>query len=301
VASKSFSYWSNYYADQGIKLKTLQMELNTLKEQNGIENYGDISASLLVRRSYEVYLYLKATQHEFDIIHLPDFEGVGYYSFIAKHQRLAFQNSQLIVGLHGPTRWIAQENFGHFHVNSDPTTILEVDFIEQKSIELADALWSPSKHLLDWVSAQNWVLPSKIFLLPLLPGIEVKAITASEENFIAADGTQIKEIVFFGRLEKRKGIEIFCNALDQLATRSTLPKELLVTFLGRSISHDNLNTIDYVKQRSKKWPFDVRFYDRFNRRTALDYLRQGQRLAVSIILSTSYYLIHISFSLCIYR
>ena len=49
------------------------------------------------------------------------------------------------------------------------------------------------------------------------------------------------ELVFFGRLEVRKGLSLFADALDVLA-QSTSPnvKNLKVSFLGRTTSIGNL-------------------------------------------------------------
>jgi len=41
------------------------------------------------------------------------------------------------------------------------------------------------------------------------------------------------EIVFFGRIEERKGIRVFCNALQQL-NDFLADRNITVTFLGKS-------------------------------------------------------------------
>ena len=45
------------------------------------------------------------------------------------------------------------------------------------------------------------------------------------------DVVESRDLVFFGRLEARKGIEIFCSAVDLLHERGEVPDS--VTFLGK--------------------------------------------------------------------
>jgi glycosyltransferase involved in cell wall biosynthesis len=50
----------------------------------------------------------------------------------------------------------------------------------------------------------------------------------------------ILELVFFGRLETRKGLELFADALDRLAVTRPEFAGIKITFLGRSADIGNL-------------------------------------------------------------
>jgi glycosyltransferase involved in cell wall biosynthesis len=52
---------------------------------------------------------LKEHQHDFNIIHFPECQGLGFYSLLAKHQGIAFANTTFIVGTHGPTFWVKDQ------------------------------------------------------------------------------------------------------------------------------------------------------------------------------------------------
>lgn len=54
-----------------------------------------------------------------------------------------------------------------------------------------------------------------------------------EEEEVAEN---INEIVFFGRLETRKGLELFADALDRLAVTRPEFAGTKITFLGRPAS-----------------------------------------------------------------
>jgi hypothetical protein len=43
----------------------------------------------------------------------------------------------------------------------------------------------------------------------------------------------VEEIVFFGRLEKRKGLELFADALDRLTITRPEFAGIRITFLGK--------------------------------------------------------------------
>src|SRR5687768_777561 len=89
------------------------------------------------------------------------------------------------------------------------------------------------------------------------------------------------EFVFFGRLETRKGLEIFCDQVDALALRS-LDKEITITFLGKSAHIGNLEATEYIMERASTWPFEVKILTTMDRRSALEYLEGAGRVTVSV-------------------
>lgn len=73
----------------------------------------------------------------------------------------------------------------------------------------------------------------------------------------------IFELVFFGRLELRKGLALFCDTLDQLMRTPKVLQSVTVTFLGRISDTERIlmrggvtiRADDYIKERAKKWTF----------------------------------------------
>jgi ribosomal protein L12E/L44/L45/RPP1/RPP2 len=155
-----------------------------------------------------------------------------------------------------------------------PTSILfsAYHYAEQLSVACADLLWSPSRYLLDWVAARGFELPEQMFIqqyvipLPVFPPAE------------KSPGV-ISEIVFFGRLEERKGLRLFCNAIhslrDELAQRG-----ITVTFLGKPERCAGIPSLDYIERRAANWQFPVRTMTDLGQPEALRYLLEGGRLAV---------------------
>src|SRR5262249_9068554 len=155
----------------------------------------------------------------FDIIHFPEWGGHAYYSLLAKHQGLAFHRTLFCIGTHSPTAWIKQANSEFYSHPRD----LELDFMERQSVAFADIIISPCQYMLRWMIEQGFKLPERSFvqqnILPANARGNTPADTGSSVN------QPVSELVFFGRLETRKGIELFCDALDRVA-KTSVPQNL---------------------------------------------------------------------------
>ena len=83
---------------------------------------------------------------------------------------------------------------------------------------------------------------------------------------------------FFGRLEERKGLGLFCDALDLLVGMD--PPLFTVSFLGKSARIAGRDAMGYIEERASEWPFAWRIIPDRDQQGALAFLRQGGRLAV---------------------
>jgi glycosyltransferase involved in cell wall biosynthesis len=206
-------------------------------------------------------------QRNYDVVFFDDTHGNAYYPLLAKrsgHERL--QGTVICVTAHSATQWI-------YDLNQTPIASfaeMRLMEMERRSIELADACKAPSAYILRKYKGYGWSIPPESTVLP---------------NFIAADSAaspevthkKIDEIVFFGRLETRKGLWMFCRALDQLKFELG---DRLVTFLGKPTNEHGVSTAVELLRRAASWPFQVRVLSNFDREQALNYLRLGNRLAV---------------------
>ncbi|KAK5582903.1 hypothetical protein RB653_004492 [Dictyostelium firmibasis] len=259
---KSFYNWKIDLKERGINL--VHLPLSAVRVDN----------PLFVRKSYQVYQYLK--HQSFDVLHFPDFEGMAYYSCLAKKNGVEkqFQNVTIVVGLHGPSSWVSKSNTKKISLDHDQ---VELDFMERKSVEMADIIWTPSNYIVSWLIKEvGWTIPQEnLYLLPFLPPPSPStAITNNKKT-----SSLIKEIVFFGRLEQRKGIVLFCDALDQMVSNSKYKQlsKLKVTFLGRSsdiITEPSvkIDAIYYIRDRSVNWPFEIKYLDEKSSNQAIEYL-----------------------------
>lgn len=233
-----------------------------------------IQAPYHPRLSYLAYLYLR--DKSFDVIHFPEWGGFGFYTVLAKSEGLSFSTCSIVIGTHSPTLWHALSNA---ELISD-SSYLDRDYMERRSVELADFVISPSQYLVDWMRDQQWMLPTRVKVQPNILGKEFR------REFDSDQPHQINELVFFGRLEARKGLKLFCDALDRLAVLlgpdAVYPE---VTFLGKESRMHGKPSGAYLGERLSRLPFEWRMVSDRDQAGALEYLRVKGRLAVMPSLS----------------
>ena len=151
--------------------------------------------------------------------------GVGYYCVLAKKQGLDFRNTVLCTGTHSPTLWIRKPTLKSL----DMSMTSALDYIERKSVALADVVWSPSHYLLNWMLRNNPTLPEACFVQQYILPYSARSASVS-----GSDATHdVKEIVFFGRLETRKGIVVFCDALTVFPENPECGESLYLSWEAR--------------------------------------------------------------------
>lgn len=219
--------------------------------------------------SYCVFLYLQ--QARFDVVLFNDNGGQAYYSVLAKRTGV-FENPPLLcIVAHGPLEWVNELNMTEFVGRGQ----IAVDYLERSSVRLADILVSPSQYMLEWMSSHDWVLPRRSVVIQNL--VDVNGLEAKSAQ--SAGSVPVREIVFFGRMETRKGISLFCDALDILDQTTDL-SSVTVTFLGKFHRIGSLHSGVYVAERGRHWKASLRILSGYDQNEALEYLRRPGKLAV---------------------
>jgi glycosyltransferase involved in cell wall biosynthesis len=240
-----------------------------------------LDAPLPRQRASRVYWWLRERDGEFDVVHVPEWQGVGFYALKAKRQGLAFSSTTFVVVCHSPTMYLAPNHLQPVH----HPDYLELDFLERGSVESADYLVSPSAFMLHWMHGEQWRMPERCFIHPLIVPRELRA--SSQDCAKSAVGSEppgesrraVRELVFFGRLDVLKGLDTFCAALDQLAGSDVRPQS--VAFLGRDSVVNGVSSRIYLEQRAAAWPFPCSVHTDLDTAGALAYLRRPARLAVT--------------------
>jgi glycosyltransferase involved in cell wall biosynthesis len=226
--------------------------------------------------SYAAYAWLR--DREFDAIHFPEWRGLGFYSTLAKSQGLAFGATMICLGAHSPSCWHRLGNGQFPHRIED----LETDHMERTSVALADVVWSSSQYLLNWMLQQGWALPDRAYVQPYIAAASQRA----EPNGAVAARRPVDEIVFFGRLESRKGLPQFCDAIDRLADSGKPPKK--VAFLGKPASVQGTDALGYIARRAARWSFPWEAITDRDSAGAIAYLSQPGRMAAMPSLTEVY-------------
>ncbi len=228
-----------------------------------------IEAPFHMARAYEAYLWLRG--QEFDIIHFSEWRAPGYYTLLARHQGLAFENTRMCVHTHGPTLWSRLSNSEYVTQIED----LELDDMERFSVKMADVTVSPSQYLFHWMEQQGWQLPQNRFVQQY-----VQPASARPAQTASADARrQVRELVFFGRLEVRKGLLLFCDALDRLKD-DPQARGLKITFLGKVTKVNGREAADYLKDRAQRWPWQWQIISNLDQPRAIKHLEKDSVLAV---------------------
>lgn len=217
--------------------------------------------------AYRVYLWLK--EQAFDIIHFPEWKGPGYYCLLAKHQGLAFADTLFCVQAHGPSWWRKTVDSEYMECIED----LELSFLEQESVRLADVLVSGSEYLLNWMLEAKWKLPQRTYVRQFPAPHHMNRSVEVQDSGLRAVG----ELVFSGSLEQRCGLALFCDTLDRMRSK---PLRFRVAFMGNPGTVSGQSGVSYIQERSRNWPWPVRILTDLDRLARLNYLRGQGRLAV---------------------
>ena len=103
-------------------------------------------------RSYELWLWLREHAKEFSLLIFPDEDGIGYYSILAGYEGLAFEGTQMVCLVQGPTLYRKMQS----RRLPDSPAHLAMDFMERQSVALASAILCDDEDVLAWMKAEGW-------------------------------------------------------------------------------------------------------------------------------------------------
>ncbi|MDO8184078.1 glycosyltransferase family 4 protein [Conexibacter sp. JD483] len=200
-----------------------------------------------VRRAYEFHRWLlrEHAAKPFDVVHLPEAIGHGAFALTAKALGLAYADVEFVIGTHSSMRWVAECN----REGMETLEMLVMERLERISVARADVVLSPSSYLVDYMRERGWQLPERTFVLPYARPQSVRELTHEPSGGVAA-GTP-SELIFFGRLETRKGLEAFCDAVDLLVA-GDCPFDQ-VTFVGRPERVLGEESTAFISRRASAW------------------------------------------------
>lgn len=229
VTEETLRPWRKRYS------KEWGIHLVSLNEISGGPRITQSPPYPMLRRSLQVYDWLK--DQDFDFCHFEDWHPEGFVAIQAKRTGQAFANTQLILVMHGNPEWSRE---GTLAYEDNWTAGLAHEYMARYCAEHADLLVSPSQYMLDWAQARHWTPPSNRCMIPLL----------FEQPFEPSPKPFAREhLIFFGRLETRKGLVVFTKALRALApSLRNRPRPLQVTFLGRDGFVGKQRATDYLSE-----------------------------------------------------
>lgn len=279
VENETLEHWIEHYGNKGIRFVPVPNYAHADRFLTGTDRW--------VHASYNLMRYL--IDHPADLVHVSEWRGSGYLSLLAKQQGLALADTLFVVKTSSPWMWNRLYGLQPLERLDDLARV----HAERRSVELADMVIGGSLHLLRWMLSQGYAIaPNTTYVQPNVATFDHLAALRGRRGWEFGTRHPIDEVVFFGRLEARKGLLIFIQAINRLL-REKRPLPRGVTFLGKAGSslteRNGESVLDFIRSETANWPTRVEIRTDFQQVEALDYLLGGDRLAVmpSIIENSS--------------
>ena len=269
VENGTIEQWIDFYAAKSVRFVPVPNYAAIDRFQTGADRW--------LHAPYNMLKYL--IDHPMDVVHVSEWRGSGYLSLLAKRQRLAFQDTLFIVKTSSP--WIWNRLYGSQPL--DRVDDLAKVHAERRSVEFADMVIGGSLHLLRWMASQGYRIPrDRTFVQPNVATFDHLAELMTRD-WERGKRYPIDELVFFGRLEARKGLFIFIQAIKRLLRQGQgLPER--ITFMGkpgaRLMARLDQDIIDYIRAETSDWPTRIEVLSEYQQYEALQYLLSGNRLAI---------------------
>eukprot|EP00928_Gymnodinium_smaydae_P087340 TRINITY_DN71613_c0_g1_i1.p1 TRINITY_DN71613_c0_g1~~TRINITY_DN71613_c0_g1_i1.p1 ORF type:complete len:795 (-),score=109.90 TRINITY_DN71613_c0_g1_i1:49-2433(-) len=226
-----------------------------------------------IERSYRVWEWLRQKDGAFDVVAYHDWMGVGFFAALGKRLGLALQNTQLLAHCYGSSRWLDE------HELRAPANIHTLGryYIEERSVEWAEHRVSPSRFYLQWLQESKH--------LNLGNGSNFVALDVINPQPSAIQSQQVqhsKNLLFFGRLEERKGLLVFLDALDKLkSSRQSIGADK-ITFLGADAKVGGRSSRDMILERARNggWDSKVQIISDYDNKQTMDFLSSSDSIVV---------------------
>jgi glycosyltransferase involved in cell wall biosynthesis len=208
-----------------------------------------------------------------DVVIAQDLAGAAYVALRRRQLGLGHEGTLFIVRCSGTRRWITD---AARKVRVHPGA-LAVTVLEQAALELADVVVAESRYMVEWMKAQGWRLPEETHVIPSL--LDAAATGESPVQAEIDPEGRVRRLVFFGRLEERKGVRPFAAALNRLEPQLLEGVEL--DFLGGTTPGWSPERVrELLSPQTRDALRDVRFTSGLDRTQALARLAEPGTLAV---------------------
>jgi glycosyltransferase involved in cell wall biosynthesis len=204
-----------------------------------------------------------------DVVVADDWRALAYSALRSRQLGMSLAETAFVLYCHGPARVFAAA------ARKVPDTVARFgeEVAQRACVELADAIVSPSKWLLEWLRQHRWPPPARAEVIQNL--WESAALGGSVTR---AAGGRIRRLAFFGQLREGKGLGIFLAALRQLELDSL--DGLEVVFLGHSRRWTHVRIAEELGPDVVGQLASLRVETQLDRTAALEELRRPGTLAV---------------------
>ncbi len=231
---------------------------------------------------YENFCYLFFTQaivatfpEAVIYLEFPTIWGYGYRTIQAKKSGILGNSCLIGVTDHGGFEWLREVNSKY--IIDNPKWFWRAYHYEQYSYDHADLAYFPSYFLKSKVESYGWKTSHAIHLPSFIPSLDLP--TAEKKPAIRMSvpiDAKLIPLVFFGRLQERKGLCTFVEALEQL--NPDIAEKIYILFLGRIIQLEStqlqgLDSQQYIDS-SLSGKFSYQILSDLSSREAIDLVSQ---------------------------
>lgn len=265
LTSKQVAHWREVYAQNGVDFRAVRPS-DLRKYAGPLVSLGYLTPSFIVD-------FLTGTQ--FDVVHFNDTDGEGFLAHALHRAGLLLPHATFQTNIHSPREWVGALNGESLLHPID----LPMRSAERFSIANSDLICGPSQYLLDWIEERGYALPDRIvqqqYVMPRDVVRRFEAMAEKRDNNPKA----VQRIVFFGRLEERKGLRLFLEAISEVE-QDLARRNVSITFLGRSVTIGGKTSRDFIADASKPWAVVHEVITDKGQQEALDYLSEPGTLTV---------------------
>jgi glycosyltransferase involved in cell wall biosynthesis len=248
--------WQRLYDEAGVQVRIVP-EQNVRVEPRYFARARDVEAALRAEPP--------------DVVVTQDLGAPAYTAIRLRSLGLAFETTSFVVFCHGTRRWITDV--------SRKVRVLPgahaVSLLERASVELADAVVSPSSYLVDWMRGDGWELPESTFVIPHVS----RAGATGADPPPPPEPKPVERLAFFGRLEERKGVRPFVAAVNALEPE--LLERVELAFIGRPTPPWPVERVgELLTERSRRALRRLSFETTLDQHEALARLREPGTVAI---------------------
>lgn len=224
------------------------------------------SGELFFQHSLDIYRFL--LKQNYSKIIFQDWLANGFWSVRCKKNNNDFKDTILAVMCQSCTQW---QNEGMKIIPDNVLYNQKLIWAEKETISNADHVIATSNHMLNWLYDNKYreKTHNDFVLYQTYHKIKKKKYRTKK----------IKHLAFFGRLEKRKGLDIFIDSILSL-DNDTLSKIKKISFLGKHSFVDNISSKDILEQFQKKIHIETSIENDLDHNDAIDYLIKNNCLVV---------------------
>jgi O-antigen biosynthesis protein len=223
----------------------------------------------VLRQPVTLFEYLRGAP--FDVVMFQDYLGLAQACVLAKRAGIGFARCHLSVIAHGNFEWVLDIT------GKSPETREQLLWTEaeRQAVEFADSLISPSAYLIDWMRQHDWKLPVQTLVIQnYLRGLRIAGV---ERPMPRRRGPPQRHLIFFGRLEARKGIYLFLEALRETALSE---ERFDLSFLGKESGMSKDQIMSWLGEHRPDLQPLARFYKDKDADQALNYIKASGGVAV---------------------